>query len=364
MTGMRRSTTTKKGANVSPLRIVAEFLRKDPEWGQQADVLIQRRLPERSVHLAVFVEPYLDFVLSGKKTVESRFSMVRFPPYGRVARGDLVLLKESGGPVVGVCEIGAAWFYKLDQDSWKTIRHEFSRALCAEDPSFWRNRKSAEFATLMYVARAKRIPPVDWPKRDRRGWVVVRSAIAAPLFGGFMKSTVLAFSGGIASGKSALSEAIALSLGCPRVSFGGYMRAEAKRRGLTADRETLQAIGEELVAKDPDGLCRSLLAQSGWIPGSALVVDGVRHVDIADRLQRLSHPSGFRLVHIATDTTVRTDRLVRRGEKRERLGAFETHSTERDVHRGLPTRADLVIDGNRAIEAIIEEVARWAEKLP
>lgn len=358
------ASKTRNGVKVSPLSTIARLLRADPEWNEQAEALMGRGDDDRSVHLAVFVEPFLEYILAGKKTVESRFSTVRFPPYGRVSRGDLVLLKESGGPVVGICEIGAAWFYRLNADSWKTIRREFAAAICAEDPSFWESRERAEFATLMYVSRAKRLKPIDWPKRDRRGWVIVRGGEAGPLFGGVMKSTVLGFSGGIASGKSTLSEAVALSLGSKRVSFGGYMRSEAKRRGVGTDRDTLQAIGEELVAADPDGLCKAVMTQAGWTPGSALVVDGIRHVHIADRLRRLAKPSEFRLVHVATGAEARAARFVARGEAASRLKVFESHSTERDVAHGLPEKADLVVDGDQPIESLVEQVAKWAESLP
>lgn len=358
-----KTRQTKRGAHVAPLSAVARLLRDDPKWSDLANTLTARAVPDRSVHLAVFVDPFLEYILSGKKTVESRFSAVRFPPYGRVARGDIVLLKESGGPVVGICEVGAAWFYRLNADSWKTIRREFAVAICAEDPGFWQSREQAEFATLMYVSRTKRLPPVAWPKRDRRGWVVVRDGRTAQLFGGFMKSTILAFSGGIASGKSTLSEAVALSLGCSRVSFGGFMRAEARKRGLSTDRETLQSIGEELVARDPDRLCRDLLAQSGWTPGGALVIDGVRHVDIADRLCQLVVPSEFRLVHVTAGEQTRNARFAARAESSGDLSKYESHSTEHDVHLGLPERADLLVDGNQPIEGLIERVAKWAETL-
>lgn len=342
------------------LSAVAKILRSDPSWADAARALTDRSSRAPSVHLAVFIEPFLGHVLSGKKTVESRFSTVRFPPYGRVARGDLVLLKESGGPVVGIAEIGAAWFYRLTPDSWKTIRREFATALCAEDPEFWASRAHAEYATLMYVSRAKRLSPIDWPKRDRRGWVVVRAGEPSVLFGGPMRNTVLGFSGGIASGKSAISEAVALSLGCDRVSFGGYMRTEANRRGLSTDRGTLQAIGEELVKKDPDALCRAVLGQSGWIPGGAVVIDGIRHVEIVKCLRRIVKPSKFRLVHIAAGTQTRTQRFKARGEIARDLPSFDTHSTEQDMLGALPAIADLQLDGERPLESIIEEAARWA----
>jgi cytidylate kinase len=347
----------------SPLSAVVNELLGDPEWSAVARCLAKQSANTPSLHLAVFVEPFLGYILSGKKTVESRFSSVRFPPYGRVSRGDFVLLKASGGPVVGIAEVGAAWFYRLDAESWRTIRRDFAAAICAEDPAFWKSREKAEFATLMYVTRTKRLQPILWPKRDRRGWVVLRGGEPNPLFGGTMRSTVLAFSGGIASGKSTLSESVALALGVPRVSFGGYMRSEAKRRGLPSDRDTLQSIGEKLVRDDPEGLCRAVLAQSGWTPGAALIIDGVRHADIASRLTRLVQPSDFRLVHVAATQTTRAVRLASRGESALLLPSFDSHSTEREVCDRLPEEADLVVRGEQPIELLVEQVAKWAETL-
>ena len=351
----------------APLSYVIRQLRADAAWKHDADTLSKPRRQKRNVHLAVFVEPFLEYVLSGRKTVESRFSSVRFPPFKRVARGDLVLLKASGGPVVGVCEVGAAWFYELEQESWSTIRREFARALCAEDPEFWQSREHAEYATLMYISRVKRLEPIKWPKRDRRGWVVLRASEAELLpFGeAAMGHTVIGFSGAFASGKSTLSEAVAHALGCKRVSFGGVVRAAAKSRGLDTTRETLQQVGEELVSEDPDGFCNKVLESGGWNPGEGLVIDGIRHVDIAKRLERLVRPAEFRLVHLAAPRDVRVERLKSRGEE-SALGAMarlESHSTEIEVERELPEVADLLIDGSSPLEQLIDEVADWVHQL-
>jgi hypothetical protein len=129
-------------------------------------------VPCVSLHLAVLVEPYLGFVLEGRKTIESRFSIRPIPPYGCVEVGDVVLLKESGGPIVGAFTAASAWDYRLDPKSWDELRREFALALCAED-GFWEARAMAEYATLIGVAHACRLPPIAIPKRDRRGWVVL-----------------------------------------------------------------------------------------------------------------------------------------------------------------------------------------------
>lgn len=147
----------------------------------QGDIFWEDRLAALActtvgLHLAIFVEPYLSYLLEGRKTVESRFATRRCAPYQRVQYGDLVLLKRSGGPILGLCEIADIWFYQLDPASWRTIRQEFAQALCAQDPAFWQARQAASFATLMRVSAARRLTPIRCPKRDRRGWIVLKSS--------------------------------------------------------------------------------------------------------------------------------------------------------------------------------------------
>jgi len=126
------------------------------------------------LHLAILVEPYLRYILEGKKTVESRFSERRVAPYGSVNKDDVILLKRAGGPIVGLCRASDIWYYELDPKSWKEIRTGFSQMLCAQDPDFWSQRKSAEFATLIRLTNVLKIPPFRYSKTDRRSWVVLK----------------------------------------------------------------------------------------------------------------------------------------------------------------------------------------------
>lgn len=132
-----------------------------------------RQLPACGVHLAVFVAPYLGYVLDGSKTVESRFSVNRCAPFGKVRAGDVLLLKRTGGPVVGLARARAVWSYHLDTATWREIRERFATALRAQDPTFWEQRRSAAYATLLLLGDVLEVTPVQWAKRDRRGWVVL-----------------------------------------------------------------------------------------------------------------------------------------------------------------------------------------------
>jgi hypothetical protein len=152
----------------------------------QGDTYWEQRLAGISasnvgIHVAIFIEPYLSYVLSGRKTVESRFGMRRYAPYGKASRGDVIFLKRSSGPILGICEVEDIWFYHLDLASWQSIQKTFTEALCAQGPDFWRARSHASFATLMSITAIRPLPPIKYAKRDRRGWVVLKCGDFNPL---------------------------------------------------------------------------------------------------------------------------------------------------------------------------------------
>ena len=53
-------------------------------------------------HIAILShKSVLDKILSGQKTVESRFSRLKSLPFGQINEGDKLYFKLSGGPVLG-----------------------------------------------------------------------------------------------------------------------------------------------------------------------------------------------------------------------------------------------------------------------
>ncbi len=138
-------------------------------------------------HLAIFNPPFLDLILEGRKIVEGRFSKVRCAPFGAVQEGDVVLMKESGGLVKGsfiVAKVES--FEHLTQEKLKELEARYGESLCANaDPQYWQRRRASRYATLMHVAEPTRFErPFPFPKKDRRGWVVLErnEAEQLPLF--------------------------------------------------------------------------------------------------------------------------------------------------------------------------------------
>lgn len=127
-----------------------------------------------ALHLAIFREPYLSFIMEGKKKIETRFAKRACPPFERISTGDVVLLKKAGGEIVGICEIDRVWFYRLDEEAFAFIKNRFGKDICAIDESFWTERECKTVATLMSIKNVAPIEGIKVTKRDRRGWVIVR----------------------------------------------------------------------------------------------------------------------------------------------------------------------------------------------
>lgn len=134
----------------------------------------------RKQHLAIFGPPFLDLILEGRKTLEGRFSKVRCAPFGVIEEGDVVLMKESGGLVKGSFVVAKVEsFGNLSQEKLGELEARYGESLCADaDPQYWQKRRASKYATLIHVARPTRFErPFPFPKRDRRGWVVLDKPI-------------------------------------------------------------------------------------------------------------------------------------------------------------------------------------------
>ncbi len=172
---------------------------------------------------------------------------------------------------------------------------------------------------------------------------------------------ILAFSGGIGSGKSTLSSGVAEALEWSRVSFGRYVRAVALDRGLDAEsREVLQEVGESLITAGWVPFCRAVLTQADWRPERSLVVDGIRHVEALQTLRALVAPSVVALVHVVVSEAERSQRLRDKGfDDIEKLRLVEVHSTEIQVTTSLPAHAAVTVDGRHPEQDLIDKIVRW-----
>ena len=333
-------------------RVVSAATEGVPYWGNFFESLGSLNNSRIGIHLAIFVEPYLEFVLEGKKTVESRFSVNRVAPYGQVGENDVIFLKRAGGPIVGVCEVTNTWFYKLGPESFEEIATRFGRAICPVDEDFWVERRRAEYATLIKLGRVHRTEPLAFPKKDRRGWVVLKpSEIQDELF---MQPMGVGLAGPIASGKTTIGRELAGSLDIAFGSFGKVVRKIARSKGISESREHLQWLGQQLVEQGPVQLCRDVLDDAGWQPGTSVVIEGFRHLSIVDAMRKLVRPVPFRLVYI--DVDLRTE-LARTSLSDAAMKRYRSDPTEIQLPN-LKNIADLCVSGVSPVNQAVSKIRK------
>jgi hypothetical protein len=150
----------------------------DAAWSDIAAKLKSNR-NDFGVHVAIFSEPYLTLLLNGSKKIESRFSINKISPYGKIFTDDLVLVKKGGGPVVALFTAGTIKFFSgLNINKLKTIENQYSDKICSDaDPLFWKNRENSKFATLIEVNMVKEVNPFIINKSDRTAWSIVQNKL-------------------------------------------------------------------------------------------------------------------------------------------------------------------------------------------
>ena len=149
-----------------------------PAWlnAWASDVLAGRR---RRTHLAVMTGPYLELLLDGTKTIESRFTRHRVAPFEQVADGDVIFFKPSAGPITAAGLAGTVRHLNLGIVPLDQVADRYGAAIAPADGAFWADRAAARYATLVTMLSVVKAGPVPIHKRDRRGWVVLNSQSAA-----------------------------------------------------------------------------------------------------------------------------------------------------------------------------------------
>lgn len=126
-------------------------------------------------HLAIFKGVSAQDILAGKKTIESRFSQKKSPPFNLISTGDLVYIKPSGKDIIGQFKVKKVVFIDgLDKDDLKDIKEKFSNQLNVNE-AYWKANINAKYLTLIFIGNVDAFitSPIKIPKKDLRGWVVL-----------------------------------------------------------------------------------------------------------------------------------------------------------------------------------------------
>lgn len=114
-------------------------------------------------------------ILTGQKTIESRFSKNKITPFYNIKKGEVVFLKESGGDILASFMVeNVVFFDKLDKEKVMNIKEKYNEYINAP-LDFWISKKNSKYATLIFIKNPQKIQPISITKKNRQAFVTCSS---------------------------------------------------------------------------------------------------------------------------------------------------------------------------------------------
>ena len=125
-------------------------------------------------HIAILKQPFFDMVLSGEKTIESRWSMVQVAPYKKVSVGDKILLKETGKDVTATANVKKVQFYELTPEIVEDIRIKYGKQIGTDKFEDWKSTLQKKYCTLIWLDEVTPVAPIKVKRSNGAGWIVLK----------------------------------------------------------------------------------------------------------------------------------------------------------------------------------------------
>lgn len=120
-------------------------------------------------HLAILDKKrkLLTKILTGEKTIESRWYKSKVAPWGNIKAGEIIYFKESGDPVRAKAEIAEVMQFYLPQTDIPDLLEKYSKKICFTGPmpeliAWCRERK---YCILLCLKNVEPIEPFEINKK-------------------------------------------------------------------------------------------------------------------------------------------------------------------------------------------------------
>lgn len=123
-------------------------------------------------HIAYFTKKYLDLIIEGKKTIESRFSKTRRAPFHKVRKDHIIALKQVGGDIIGHFVTDGVLY--ITGPNIEKIKRTMNSKILEED-DYWNLKENSNYATLIEIGEIT-IYENPFPfksKKAQSAWIVI-----------------------------------------------------------------------------------------------------------------------------------------------------------------------------------------------
>ena len=124
--------------------------------------------------MVILKRKYLELIVSGCKRVECRLTRTRRAPFGQVACGDRLLLKESCGPIRAEAAVSRVEFLgDLDSGGLAELERRYDGQIMG-GRAFWDARRECRYCSLIWLEAVREVRPWRIRRRGMDAWVVYR----------------------------------------------------------------------------------------------------------------------------------------------------------------------------------------------
>ena len=111
-------------------------------------------------------------IISGEKTIESRWSMNKCAPYKKVAVGDELLIKQMGKPVTLTAKVSNVMFFELTPKLVDELRVKYGKQIGTDKKEDWESALNKKYATLVWLKDVKEVDEIIVKRSNGAGWIV------------------------------------------------------------------------------------------------------------------------------------------------------------------------------------------------
>ncbi|MBD3361267.1 hypothetical protein GF358_00590 [Candidatus Woesearchaeota archaeon] len=114
-------------------------------------------------HIAIMKKSWklIDKILSGSKTIESRWYSSKIAPWNKIKQGETVFFKNSGSPVSAKAEVSRVLqFSDLNSKKVKDILVKYADSLGIDNiPNFLTRFRDKKYCILVFLKNPEKITP-------------------------------------------------------------------------------------------------------------------------------------------------------------------------------------------------------------
>jgi len=136
------------------------------------------------IHIAIMKKEwgFLEKILTGQKTIESRWYKNKYKPWDAIKKGDAVYFKNSGEPVLIKTQVKKIMqFSDLSPKKGKEILNAYGKDIGIEKndiAEFSRKFRDKKYGILIFLAKAQKIKPFQIDKKGfgaMASWITVNN---------------------------------------------------------------------------------------------------------------------------------------------------------------------------------------------